>query len=155
MDQRWNFIFQNQDNTKSSCFQLYNKDNKNGLKVEFSVDSVKVTKISTNELFLDDTNSKGLVNKKGSYYWFSLDSQNEKLQAGVGEPRIENIVYTYQFANSDKTLWETNKSFLEDLVSVNVRQFSRQLQESVHPELTLELLDETSILLIRFLVNLL
>lgn len=113
------FIFQNQDNTKSVCFQLYNKDNKNGLKVEFSVDSVKVIKISNNELFLDDTNSKGLINKKGSYYWFSLDSQNQKLQAGVGEPRIENVIYNYQFPNSDKTLWETNKSFLEDLISVN------------------------------------
>ena len=113
------FIFQNQDNTKSSCFQFYNKDNKNGLKVEFSVDSVKVTKISNNELFLDDTNSKGLINKKGSYYWFSLDSQNQKLQAGVGEPRIENVIYTYQFSNADKTIWETNKSFLEELISVN------------------------------------
>jgi predicted metal-dependent enzyme (double-stranded beta helix superfamily) len=113
------FIFQNQDNTKSSCFQLYNKDNKNGLKVEFSVDSVKVTKISTNELFLDNINSKGLINKKGSYYWFSLDSQNQKLQAGVGEPRIENVIYTYQFSNADKTLWETNKTFLESLISVN------------------------------------
>jgi predicted metal-dependent enzyme (double-stranded beta helix superfamily) len=113
------FIFQNQDNTKSSCFQFYNKDNKNGLKVEFNVNSVKVSKIPTNESFVDDTNNKGLVNKKGSYYWFSLDSQNQKLQAGVGEPRIENVIYSYQFPNSDKTLWETNKSFLEDLISVN------------------------------------
>lgn len=113
------FIFQNQDNTKSSCFHLFHKDNKNGLKVEFSVDSVKVIKISTNELFLDDTNSKGLINKKGSYNWFSLDSQNQKLQAGVGEPRIENIVYTYQFSNADKTIWETNKIFLEDIVLVS------------------------------------
>ena len=113
------FIFQNQDNTKSSCFHFYNKDNKNGLKVEFNVNSVKVSKIPTNESFVDDTNNKGLVNKKGSYYWFSLDSQNQKLQAGVGEPRIENVIYTYQFSNADKTLWETNKSFLEDLISVN------------------------------------
>jgi hypothetical protein len=35
------FIFQNQDNTKSVCFQLYNKDSKNGLKVEFNLHSVK------------------------------------------------------------------------------------------------------------------
>ncbi len=113
------FIFQNQDNTKSSCFQLYSKDNKNGLKVEFNVDSVKVSKIPTNESFVDDTNNKGLINKKGSYYWFSLDSQNQKLQAGIGEPRIENVIYTYQFSNADKTLWETNKTFLESLISVN------------------------------------
>ena len=113
------FIFQNQDNTKSSCFQFYNKDNKNGLKVEFNLHSVKVNKIPSNDPLIDDTNNKGLVNKKGSYYWFSLDSQNQKLQAGVGEPRIENVIYSYQFPNSDKTLWETNKSFLEDLISVN------------------------------------
>jgi|UniRef100_A0A6C0CUI4 predicted metal-dependent enzyme (double-stranded beta helix superfamily) len=113
------FIFQNQDNTKSSCFQLYNKDNKNGLKVEFNVGSVKVTKIQPNEPYVDNTNNKGLINKKGSYYWFSVDSQNQKLQAGVGEPRIENVIYTYQFSNADKTLWETNKTFLESLISVN------------------------------------
>lgn len=113
------FIFQNYDNTKTSCFQLYNKDNKNGLKVEFDVASVKVTKIPTTEPLVDDKNNKGLVNKKGAYYWFSLDSQNQKLQAGVGEPRVENVIYTYQFPNSDKKLWETNKSFLEDIVSVN------------------------------------
>lgn len=113
------FIFQNHDNTKTACFQLYNKDNKNGLKVEFDVSSVKVTKISTTEPLVDDKNNKGLINKKGAYYWFSLDSQNQKLQAGVGEPRVENVIYTYQFSNADKTLWETNKSFLEDIVSVS------------------------------------
>ena len=113
------FIFQNQDNTKCSCFQLYNKDNKNGLKIDFNVGSVKVTKIQSNEPFVDDKNNTGLINKKGSYYWFSLDSQNQKLQAGVGEPRIENVIYTYQFLNVDKTLWETNKTFLESLISVN------------------------------------
>jgi predicted metal-dependent enzyme (double-stranded beta helix superfamily) len=113
------FIFQNQDNTKSVCFQLYNKDSKNGLKVEFNPHSVKVNKIPSSESFVDDANNKGLINKKGSYYWFSLDSQNQKLQAGVGEPRIENVIYTYQFSNADKTLWETNKTFLESLISVN------------------------------------
>jgi hypothetical protein len=114
------FIFQNQDNSKSVSFKLCSKDNKNGLKVDFNVDSVKVTKIPTNESFVDDKNNKGLVNKKGSYYWFSLDSQNQKLQAGVGEPRIENVIYTYGFSNADKSVWETNKTFLESLVSLTV-----------------------------------
>jgi hypothetical protein len=114
------FIFQNLDNTKSVSFKLSSKDNKNGLKVDFNVGSVKVTKIPTNESFVDDKNNKGLVNKKGSYYWFSLDSQNQKLQAGVGEPRIENVIYTYGFSNADKSVWETNKTFLESLVSLTV-----------------------------------
>jgi hypothetical protein len=149
------FIFSNNDTQEDCYFKLYNEDKTDGLKIKFTKNNVKITKISSSKQLKDKNNKKGLIDSKGAYYWFSIDSQNQKLQAGVGEPRIENIVYTYQFANSDKTLWETNKSFLEDLVSVNVRQFSRQLQESVHPELTLELLDETSILLIRFLVNLL
>jgi hypothetical protein len=113
------FIFQHQNNTKSIFFQLYNKDNRNGLKVEFNVDSVKVYKISTNEPLADETNNKGLINKKGSYYWFSFDSQNQKLQAGIGEPRIENVIYTYTFSNADKTLWEVNKTFLESLNTIN------------------------------------
>ena len=130
------FIFQNQDNTKTSCFQLYDKDNKNGLKVEFNVGSVKVSKIPTNEPFVDETNNKGLINKKGSYYWFSLDSQNQKLQAGVGEPRIENIIYTYQFSNADKTLWETNKTFLESLTSVNASDKNIKMMKLLRDPIT-------------------
>lgn len=114
------FIFQNKDNTQDICFQLYNKDNQNGLKIEFNVDSVIVNKIPSNDPLIDDKNCKGLINKKGSYYWFSLDSQNQKLQAGIGEPRIENVIYIYQFPNSDKILWEINKSFLEDLIFINI-----------------------------------
>jgi len=43
----------------------------------------------------------------------------------------------------------------EHLDLVNVLKSSPQLQESVHPELGLELLHDTSILQIRFFVNLL
>jgi len=116
------FIFENKDNTKSCCFELYDKDNALGLKVEYTEDSVKVNKIPSNDPLIDNDNNKGLVNKNGAYYWFSIDSENQKLQAGVGEPRIENVIYNYQFPKSDKKIWEENKEFLESLVTVSASQ---------------------------------
>jgi len=78
-----------------------------------------VTRIKNNDKFASQSKNGGLTNKSGAYYWFSLDSQNQLLYAGIGEPRIETICYTYQFDVSDK-LSEANKMFLESLVSITL-----------------------------------
>ena len=69
----------------------------------------------SNEPLIDQKNIKGIVKYNGAYYWFSLDSQNQTLYAGIGEARKENITYSYQFPEIDR---ENNKLFLESLVSV-------------------------------------
>jgi len=61
---------------------------------------------------VDSTNSKGLVSDLSACYWFSVDSQNQILTAGVGEPRMETVVYSYRFPAE---LHASNKQFLESL----------------------------------------
>jgi len=107
-------------NTKAeSSLSILNKDKSDGLKVSFSNTEFLVTRMANSNKYESQGKKGGLTNKSGAYYWFSLDSQNQLLQAGVGEPRVETACYTYQFDRSDK-LWEANKSFLESLVSVDL-----------------------------------
>jgi hypothetical protein len=70
----------------------------------------------SNEPLVDPRNARGIVKQAGAYYWVSLDSQNQRLYAGIGEARTENAIYTYEFAKGDT--WEENKLFLESLTTV-------------------------------------
>lgn len=92
-----------------------NKHGKLGLKVQFTNELIIVTMKPSNEPLIDPKNSKGLTKNDGAYYWFSLDSQNLCLYAGIGEARQENIIYSYQFLDKNK---KENKCLLESLVSV-------------------------------------
>jgi hypothetical protein len=71
-----------------------NKYDKLGLKVQFTNEFIIVTMKPTNEPLIDSKNCKGLIKNEGAYYWFSLDSQNLRLYAGIGETREENIIYS-------------------------------------------------------------
>jgi len=110
------FIF---DAAQQCDFKYFNKDKTNGLHVKFTVNSVIVSGIQNTKQLIDENNKSGIINTAGAYYWFSLDSQNQVLSAGIGEARNENVIYKYVFDNSDKTLFEANKSFLESLVSIH------------------------------------
>jgi hypothetical protein len=114
------FLFNtNTNGGKSFHFTFYTKDNTDGLMVSLNSSEFLVTRIKNNDKFASQSKNGGLTNKSGAYYWFSLDSQNQLLYAGIGEPRIETICYTYQFDTSDK-LSEVNKMFLESLVSITL-----------------------------------
>jgi len=97
---------------KSECsFIICNKDNNDGLSVALTVTGFSVSNIKTSDKYVSQIPSnKGLTSSAGAYYWFSLDSQNQRLIAGIGEPRIETACYKYQFSDA--------KPFLEDLVSI-------------------------------------
>ncbi len=85
-----------------------------GLKVQFTDGGVFVNLEPSNEPLVSET-SKGLVSNKDVQYWFSLDSQNQRLYAGVGEARKETAFYSYEFPKE-----QNKKLFLESLVSVKV-----------------------------------
>jgi hypothetical protein len=105
---------------KQECsFTLYTKDKSDGLMVSLSSTEFLVTRISNSNKYVSQTKKGGLVEKSGAYYWFSLDSQNQIFQAGVGEARIETECYTYKFDPTDK-LWEANKMFLERIVLIEM-----------------------------------
>jgi hypothetical protein len=67
------------------------------------------------EPLIDTANSKGIIRLKGAYYWVSLDAQNQRISAGIGEARLENSTYTYTFHSSNHT---NTKKWMESLVAV-------------------------------------
>lgn len=110
------FLFNYAAAPGSSCvFRLYNSDKTNGLKVQFAAEGVHVSEISPERPFVDPSNNKGLSTHASAYYWFSLDAQNQRLHAGVGEARMETCIYSYKFPSATH---KANKDFLESLVSV-------------------------------------
>jgi hypothetical protein len=113
------FIFEIKDLTKNCLFKFLNSNETNGLKVEITSTSVLVNYINNDEPLVDKDNTQGLTDKNGAYYWFSIDAQNQKLYAGIGEPRIDTIIYEYQFVKTKE-----NKSFLESLVTISMSKSS-------------------------------
>jgi len=84
-----------------------------GLKVQFTEKNVLVNLLPSFEPLVDPTNTKGIVKQKGAYYWFSLDAQNQRLTAGIGEARKETAIYSYQWSWTHE-----RKLFFESLTSV-------------------------------------
>lgn len=101
--------------TQNCSINFINKYDKVALKVQFTQESVIVNMKPSNEPLIDLDNSNGLIKNDGAYYWFSLDSQNGCLYAGIGETRVENIIYSYNFSIENK---KDTKYFLESLVSI-------------------------------------
>jgi len=58
---------------------------------------------------IDKNNTRGLSDLSGAYYWFSIDAQNQLLYAGIGEARLETVIYKYKLPD---------KKFLESMTSL-------------------------------------
>jgi hypothetical protein len=99
-------------------FQILNEEQNNGIRVEFTPERVLVTEVVSLKPLVDPQNKSGLSFHAGAYYWFSLDSQNQRLYAGVGEARLETAIYSYIFKPETKELYESTKLFLESLTAV-------------------------------------
>ena len=108
------FVFDIKDITKKCTFKIHNSDKTHGLKVILTPTSVEVIKKPENQPLID-IKSKGLLNKKDVYYWISIDSQNRQLYTGIGEARMENVIYRHQFE-----MTEENKKFLENLSHITI-----------------------------------
>lgn len=119
------FVFENNGEHGDCCgFTIYDADRVNGIMVDFLPSALHVTSLPTNEPLDDPKNGSGLVATPGAYYWFSLDSQNQVLYAGIGEPRLETAIYKYSFPEH---LHESNKEFLESLVHIILHSDSYDL----------------------------
>ena len=106
-------ILFNRTSTTNAKFAFFSNGRANKLSVEFSESGVQVS--TNNGPLIDSTNTKGLVADLAAPYWFSLDSQNQILLAGIGEPRMETVIYAYSFP---ATVHQSNKEFLESLTHV-------------------------------------
>ena len=105
--------------TKAKAVLTFNNSDKtDGLIVTFSERQITVQRISNKDKFIDPHNLKGIINKSGATYWFSLDAQNQCLYAGIGEARIETANYVYQFPH-DKS-FSANKVFMESLATIDL-----------------------------------
>jgi len=85
-----------------------------GITIEFSDKDVQAHLVPSCEPLIDANNKKGLSSEKGAYYWVSLDTQNLRLLAGIGEPRFGTGIYSFQFDTKQK-------AFLESLTRVKPR----------------------------------
>lgn len=89
-----------------------------GLHIQVTESAVHTTLLASHEPLVDPKNTKGLVSQPGAYYWVSLDSQNQRIIVGIGEARMETVIYSYEF--SQESAREGMKLFLESLVSVQM-----------------------------------
>jgi hypothetical protein len=105
------FVFNHVVKTVHCAFVLVNTEQNNGIRVEFTDTGVVVCEAASLKPLVDPNNKSGLSKHAGAYYWFSLDAQNRRLYAGVGEARLETAIYVYKFPTS-------SKAFLESLTGV-------------------------------------
>jgi hypothetical protein len=108
------FVFSQINKNQPCSFRFTNADGDNGLHIEFTETGVTVNDIASLKPHNDPSNKSGLLKLAGAYYWFSLDAQNQRLYAGVGESRLETVIYTYNYEQRHAA----TKLFLESLTQV-------------------------------------
>jgi predicted metal-dependent enzyme (double-stranded beta helix superfamily) len=100
--------------TPSCSFTVSDSGKTDGLLVKWGDSGVAVRRL-TEPAPYPGQNTGGAP---ASARWFSLDAQNQRLLAGVGEARFETCVYLYSFPAATDAERRANKKFLESLVSV-------------------------------------
>jgi len=97
------FIFK----TRETHIQIhmYDKYSKNYLTIEIS-DSVIMYK-TKNEIYRDPNNHTGINLSHGAYYWISLNAHTQQIYVGIGEPRLETVIYEYKMDVSEKLFLES------------------------------------------------
>lgn len=117
------FVFSANSNDMAH-FTLYNIDKTDGICVKVTKEQVLVNRIGILSPYIDNNNTKGLSQLKGSYYWFSFDAQNQKFHFGIGEARIETAIYSHTlvFDVERDDLRKDHKKFLESLVSIHINE---------------------------------
>lgn len=114
------FIFKCFDITEPCIFYLYDESKNKGLKVMITLKNIKIYNINTDEEYFDEHNNIGLIHSHGAYYWLSLDAQNQLIHMGIGEPRLETLVYHHSFNHK-------YKAFLESLIYISIKSDSVKL----------------------------
>lgn len=93
-------LFEHTDTHTPCTFALTNAAKEVVLTVEFRTTGIDVG-YNGNPL-VDPNNTQGLVSIPGACYWISLDAQNQRMLAGIGEARRETALYQYQLPAQEK-----------------------------------------------------
>lgn len=107
------FLFEVSGSKKPCSLRLHDATKENGLAIVFNENGILVNYIPSNEPLIDTKNTKGLSKQAGAYYWVSVDAQNQRLLAGIGEARMETVLYQH-------ALSKESKKFLDSLVSIHL-----------------------------------
>jgi len=102
--------------------KFHNKDLSLILTVEFTPKSVNV--FSGDSIFVDENNTKGILDDTAAYYWFSIDSQNQQLYAGIGETRLDTVIYKFEFIKKSGT----TRDFLSSLTQLDISEGVKALR---------------------------
>jgi hypothetical protein len=102
--------------------KFHNKDLSLILTVEFTPKSVNV--FSGDSIFVDENNTKGILDDTAAYYWFSIDSQNQQLYAGIGETRLDTVIYKFEFVKKSGT----TRDFLSSLTHIDMSEGVKALR---------------------------
>lgn len=100
------FLFKNDE--KHIKIRFTNKSQNNALTVVID-DHVRV--YCDGKEYVDPNNVFGVVHLTGAYYWISINAQTQQLYVGIGEPRLETMIY--------QCIIQGGKEFLESLVSAH------------------------------------
>ena len=107
------FLFKNPKNHVKIRFT--NKSQENFLTVVIE-DHVRV--YCNGKEFIDPNNEVGVVHLAGAYYWISLNAQTQQIYVGVGEPRLETVIYQCVIANQKPLLESLSLAYSD--VSTNL-----------------------------------
>lgn len=112
--------------SEESCqFDILDNNKQNGLRFTLTTNNINILKINTinpnsnTNIYKYKFDSQNISIIPQSYYWFSLDSQNQSLKFGVGEARLDTEVFNYIFENTSEEEYESNKKFLESLTTLD------------------------------------
>lgn len=104
-------------NSKFCLFRILNQFENDGFEICFQPQRILVNRIGFLEPLLDKNNNTGTI-PDCFYYWFSIDSQNQRFYAGIGHSKIETVIYQYVFYFDNDELKNSHKSFLESLDNI-------------------------------------
>jgi len=130
------------DEKNDRSFLLLNSSDSDGLRVNLTKKKVYISRIGDKTKYKDNKNKLGLVNLPGAYYWFSLDAQNQAFYAGVGEARMENVIFQYKFSFNNDTERKETKAFLESIEKINIGETKpiRLLRDQITQKVPLKVL---------------
>ncbi len=97
--------------TPACTVTIHGPNNADGIQILFTATAITGFQISQSNPLIDPDNNKGIAALTPA--WVSIDAQNTRICAGVGEARAENSLYSYHF---------TTKAPLESLTHIRISE---------------------------------
>jgi hypothetical protein len=88
------------------------------LRMDFTETAIEAIQFPQMNLLIDPKNTQGI--EPTIPYWVSIDSQNRWISAGIGEARIENTLYRYEFQNKSILAPITTIALSADITAIRL-----------------------------------